>query len=1032
VGPRADIYAFGLTLYELATGRNPYAEDDYASILRRKLHEELEPPGQAEADLGPFWRQVIGTCVRRDPSGRFASAGELRRILREGEESEWWRRVSAGSAAPSAERALKLLALERRAPLIGREASLGVLREAHRRASSEGGVLMLGGPSGVGKSRLLYDFLEGVTGAGGPTLAAGRGVGAGGRGFGPFADALRDVLTAESGSPDGGRGALTARLEELLSDMPGVVEPLAEFLFGNLQPGPDSRLSQDALFAALGRVVRALAEHRPLVIVIEDLHLGGIGTLDLFAYLTRSVAGHPAFLVGVYASDEIEESSALPDLVAGAEDGDHETSLELTGLSAAQTEELVRCVVGLEKTVRAVAPALRTHSEGNPLIVLESLAHLEATGILVETDGGLECTAPIDEMTVPSSVRDLVALKLGRLDEEQRETLEVAAVLGVDFEATLLAQVLDETPIELLQRLAGLERKHRLLVSSGKDAFRFASHPLYEAVYGSITPDLRIEYHAVVADTLLETETPTGAQAYAMLHHLFFAERALEAAPFLESALDYMSANFHASFANPLLDKIAEAFAAAPPDKRFAIAMKQWAFRELGAPPEEQVRVLELAREMADRMGDPALRARVHGYRAGSYWYAGDYDRAQEEARLGLELSLEAGDRQWEATCLHTLGVVAFRRGALQDAAARWREALAIRREIEDRRGEASTLQALSLVMPAIGEDDRVLGTMQEALTIWREIGERRGEAAMLMNIGNQYVERARYEEGLHHLEQAIDMHRETGALVNEAIALANLGYAKNILGYVDEARASWERALQIFVDHHNPNGELAARIWLGGALGACGELEEGREHLQAAIDLATRTGNKSKLAMAHRELGEMLHRAGVRDAGLEHLDEALALDRALDDRSGLALTLGLLGRAALADGAPDDAVRHLAEALPDARNNPLLAPLVLSRLALAHFQAGREEEAVGFAREARERVEGEGGVSTQDGPEIYHALHRVYPEDGFLDRARALLEERARRIRNDAHRAYFLDHRWPNPEIRAPAADPAAGASGD
>ncbi|MHC4450320.1 MAG: serine/threonine-protein kinase, partial [Planctomycetota bacterium] len=107
VGPRADIYAFGVTLFELATGANPYGDSDVASVMRQKLQDEIEPPRSVAPDLDAFWNQVIHTCVRREQSERFASAAELREILAEGEGSEWWKRKTSGQEVASSDRALK-------------------------------------------------------------------------------------------------------------------------------------------------------------------------------------------------------------------------------------------------------------------------------------------------------------------------------------------------------------------------------------------------------------------------------------------------------------------------------------------------------------------------------------------------------------------------------------------------------------------------------------------------------------------------------------------------------------------------------------------------------------------------------------------------------------------------------------------------------------------------------------------------------------------------------------------------------------
>ncbi len=1009
VSRRADLYAFGVTLYELATGKNPFPHADIAALLSRKLEAEVPPPRCVNTDLDPFLDQVIATCVRREQADRFASAEELRTILRQGEGSEWWRL----RAAPSAEQVLKRLRAERRTPLLGRATEMDLLRESYAKARQRGEVLLVRGPSGAGKSRLVYEFLESVAGAGGPAIAAGRGAGVGSVAYGPFVEAFGDLL-------GGGAGGRSGRLAGLFADTPSMVGPLTEFLDGRLQPGPDSPLSKEALLAAAVKILRALTAERPLVLVVEDLHLAGAETVELFAHLARWAPAAPLLLVGIYADDELAESSPLHEFSTQAARLGIAATLALGQLSAAVTEELVRHIVRHERTVRALAPVLRARSEGNPLIVLEALAHLQQCRVLAEREDGLELTRPPDGTALPATVRDLVALKLAALDEEQRETLEVASILGAEFDVAPLADVLGIKLIEALQRLAGLERQHRLVVGSGRNSFRFPRRQIFEAIYQGVPEALRGEYHSLVADTLLaEGEPSDGERAHALLRHLFLAGRTPEAEPYLEPALDFMARSFHASYAAPFLEKVAVAMAAAPLPKRLAIAMRLWAFYDLLASRKDQMRILDTARELADAIGEPGPRARVHALRAGSYWVAGDYEKAGDEAQRGLGLAREARDRKWEATCTHTLGVVAYRRGRLEECAGLWRRALGIRREIEDRRGVASTLQALALVMPSTGEGEAALGTMQEALAIWREIGERRGEAAVLMNLGNHFVDSARYEEGLRHLEQAIEGHRDTGALLSEATALTNLARAQDILGRIDEARDSGARALRLFLDLGNPNGVLAARLMLGSALWAYGEHEEARAHLEAALELAGRTGTRTKLAEAHRALGELLHAAGDRARGWDHLGQAIALEDESKSKSSRLLTLGVMGKAALAEGDHERAGRCLAEALPGARGGGGgMLLLVLCRLARARIAAGHPEEAGEFAREVQERIEAKAGVSIVDGPEIYYALSEILGERGYLERAKELVLERARRIRNDGYREHFLKRTWPNAEI--------------
>jgi tetratricopeptide (TPR) repeat protein len=1022
VGPRADLYAFGVVLYELATGRSPFDFRDLATLVQQKLQRGVPPPRASRAEVDAFWDAVILTATRKAPSERFASAAEMRRILQEGEASDWWRKRAAQVARPVAERALKRLRLDREAPLVGRAGAVDGLSRTWDRARRGGGVLLLGGPSGVGKSRLLYEFLERVAAAGGPTIAAGRCVGAGGRSYQPFVEALGDLLVPAEAKPGERRPSLEGRLAPLLADTPGVVPHLVDFLLGGVQPGVDGAFSKDALHGACARVLQRIASEQPMILAVEDLHLAGEESVELFRYVARNVSDHPLLLVGVYSTDEVDEGTPVHALVTARDAAER---VGLGPLDDAGTEDLVRAVAHTERTVRALARPLHERCDGNASLVLEMLAQLRSDGVLVPKGEGLELSRPLDALAVPTTNRDLVQMRLHRLDDDQRSTLEVAAVLGWEFDPALLSAVLEQNRIQLLQRLAALERKHRLVAGAGKSALRFASRSIYETVYEGINSALRAEYHALVADTIQKRlpagAAPDGPTAYALLRHLLHAGRATEAEPWLETALDHIAASFHASWSAPFVERVREAFADAPAPKRLAIALKLWTFYELLASRPDQLRVLEEATALADGLGDPALRARVHALRAGSDWYAGDYQRAEAEARLGLELARAGGDRKWEATCHHTLGAVAYRRGDLERAAAEFRDALRVRREVGDRRGEASSLQSLGLVMQDTGEEAQSLPTMEEALRIWHEVGERRGEAAVRMNIGAHLVDLARYEEGLRYLEQSIAGHRETGALLSEATALANLGNAHEILGRIDDATDAWGRALELFVDLGNPNGELAVRTMLGAALGAYGRHEEALKHLLAAVDLATRLEARPKRARAHRELGRLLHDMGRRPEGWMHLEKALALEDPKSVASRVD-TLAALGEAALVEGDPERATRYLSEAVAGARGaGGGTAALVLCRLARAHRDAGRAAEAAAFAREALERVETAERLSPARAPEIYATLGEVL-EDGrrqeFLTKAKAVVEERARHIADEASREHFLTRQWPNTRV--------------
>jgi len=1020
---RCDIYAFGLVLYKLATGVNPYESMDLSQMLGAKLQQEVDPPTAHFADLDPFWSSIIVTATRRETAERFKDAAELRAILQDGDKSEWWLARTEDRATPSALPALKRLRLQREVSLIGRDRELEGLRAAYQRAVEGGHVVVLEGPSGVGKSRLVYEFIEGVAASSGPAIGAGRCVGRGGRNFHPFIEAFGDLLGSETLD----RAELIDRLAELLPNAPGIIEPLAAFLQGDA----GATIEKDALLAAGSDLVRSLAAERPVVLVVEDLHLAGPESLDMFAYLARCVEGHPVLLVGIYPDEEMEDGSPLHEVVTRISAHESYEVISLAPLSPEASDELVGAVVAQPRTTSALAYPLHARTDGNPHVMLEILSHLKASGALVPEGEGFQLVRPLDTESMPASLQDLVNLRLGKLDEDQREVLEAAAILGYLFDAPLLASVLEVKKIKLLQRLAVLERKFHLIKSSGRSAFRFASHQLQEAVYESISPALRIEYHSVVAEAMqddLEDQDPDPATAYELLRHLLLSEQALEGERYLEPALEYVDSQLHASDAAVFLERLTAAFSIGRPAARLAIATRLWHAFEMLSRHTDEVRVLDEARTIADEIGEPGPRGRILSCLAATHWLSGQMDLVEQEAPAALELLREADDRLWIGKTLQTLGAVAYRRGQPDEAGKRWREALELRREIGDRMGEISSMLALAAVMPAIGEADDALPTKRAALEIAREIGARRFESGLLNNIAHSLHRAGDTAGAIESIEQAVALTRELGDQNAEAVALGNLGDLYSSAGHVDRAKQCLVRAIDVFQEIDRPSSEAIKRIQLGEVLATYGDRKRAQEELLRATRIGTAIDSLPAVAQAERTLGRFLHEWGKQDDGWQHLERALTIDTELGDDDGRATTLTLMGHARLNEQQFEQAAELLEGSLSASRVVSSESLLTQCRLAAALKGAGKNDEAKRHATQAEKTLEEIDNVAPEHGPEIHFRLSSLADDEqvrrDHLTRAQSLVSMRARTILNGGYREHFLTQSGHNPEILEAARD--------
>ncbi len=922
IGPTCDIYSLGLVLYELATGTRPFDAPNLPALLALKARAVVDRPRQVRAEVDPFLDEVISTCLAREPGERFPSAEALREVIRDGTKSAWWQARAVAARHAQAERALARLRLEREAPLVGRVAELGRLETALEEAGAgRGSLLFVKGPSGSGKSRLVYDFLERRTAPDGPRVGAGRATGLGGRAYEPFLEAFSDLL--ELGDPDASpeRERLAERLAGLLPDRPGVVLPLRDLLVG--VHGAGEPLGKDAILASFDAVLRRLSDKRPVVVVIEDLHLADGDSLAALGYLARSIEGRRALVVGVFDEDQVAEGSALAQIVQTTGEKGAE-ALSLGALSRAASDELIRAVVRHPRTVHALGDLLYRRTDGNPLLILEVLSQLREGGALVEDAGGLLLTSAATRFELPGKVSELVHVHLASLDEELRETLDAAAVLGHQFDASTLAAMLEEKRIAVLKRLAVLERRHRLIQGSGKNAFRFQKRQTSEVLYRAIPDDLRVEYHALAADTILslhEGEDPLpGAVAHEVVRHLLQADRKDEVAPLAVLASRHAVATYHATHASRFLEQVAGALGDADPKALFEVYRLEWdCYGALGRRA-DQVAALASAEALATENADDGQMAQVLCLDGVTRWRTGDAEGAFEKASAALDLARRAKSREWEANALHTLGAVERHRGAFEACAARWREALEIRREIGDRNGEGRSLASLAAVMPEIGEPDGALEAKESALAIFRELGDRRAECAMLNNVGNSLVTAERTEEATTRFREAIEIAREIGSLTAEGHPTCNLGRAYARLGRTREAEETLARALAIFRAAETLSGILDALSAQADAFTLSGDLSGAENALVEGVALAERSGSRPVQLDMETRLAATRARQGRLDESRVGFGRAMRLAEGLGQERRRSEVRDAMERAGLpAENAAEAAAEDAAEKEPGA-----------------------------------------------------------------------------------------------------------------
>lgn len=364
--------------------------------------------------------------------------------------------------------------------LIGRPGEQSALTEAIRAAvSGAGGVILVAGEAGVGKTRLIRAALA----ASGIQVLAGSAGPGGTAPYAPVVAALRSSLRA---FPAAWRpsGPLAAHLAILL---PELGPPPAQSDFPTLV---------EALRAALVEMGRV----QPAAVFLDDLHWADAATLELLPVLARELTDEPVALVGAYRNDDLPRGHPLRRVRTELRRGGHLREVVIDPLDRASTTALVAGILGapLEDPL---ATLLYHRTQGLPFFVEELVAALMDSHRLTAGPDGWELS-DAGELPIPDTLRDVVLLRADGLSDAGHDALDVAAVLGVDIDLDLVEALLG-TGVGLTELL-----ECGLLIEGapGRAVFRHAL--AREAVYGEVPWPRRRALHRTLATALEARGTP--------------------------------------------------------------------------------------------------------------------------------------------------------------------------------------------------------------------------------------------------------------------------------------------------------------------------------------------------------------------------------------------------------------------------------------------------------------------------------------------------------------------------------------------
>jgi class 3 adenylate cyclase/tetratricopeptide (TPR) repeat protein len=697
---------------------------------------------------------------------------------------------------------------------VGRGDEMAALEAALERAvGGQGHVVGVVAEAGIGKSRLCFEFAERCRARGVPVREA-HGVSHGKMiPFLPVLELLRGFFEIdERDGPQVARNKIAGALLLLERTFEPALPLLFDFLGVPDPERPSPALAADErerrILAVIARLLELRSERQPGVMLVEDLHWID-GATEAFLASTVELAERTRTLLLVnfrpeYRASWMQRSSYQ--------------QVPLRALGGEAVGELLRGLLGEDPSLAGLPERIRERTGGNPFFVEETVQTLVETGSLEGTKGAYRLAASVDELALPASVQAVLAARIDRLAEREKQVLHGASVLGEEFGEETLRGVMELPAAELeraLRELASAEFVFETALYPEREyAFK---HPLTrEVAYGSQLKQRRARLHAAAARALeaRESEEP-GDRAALLAHHYERAGEALPAAHWHRRAAEWTGLSRAAeSFPHWLrVRELADGLPASRErDELGALARAQLLTTgaRIGSPEETMGELFREGEELARRSGNRHALARLlSAYGIYRLSTTGSAHGMLEKLEEAVALMDETDDVGWQIATRYNLAIVQLQR----DPGA----SLHLCDEALERIGSDRHLGYDALGFPPLGafqwlkslllawmgrfhESERIAESL---LALARENPDPAARATASRAAATGAVLRGEGTRALELARTALEAALSEGAILAPVIlAQQHLGDVHLLLESWDEALAAHERARALIREH--------------------------------------------------------------------------------------------------------------------------------------------------------------------------------------------------------------------------------------
>jgi len=724
-------------------------------------------------------------------------------------------------------------------PFVGRERELELLLDGYERAKSgRGQAFSIVAEAGVGKSRLLYEFRKAVSSEDtafleGRCLSYGRGIA-----YHPVIDVLKASFDIQEDDSDlqiseKVKSGLEGMGADQVSTLPYLLELLSVEDSGIDKSSVSLESRRDRVLEAVKRVSLHGSELRPLIMAFEDLHWMDRSSEEALKSLLDSIPGARILLIFTYRPEFLHTWAGKS----------YHSQLNLIRLSNRESLSMMTHLLGTSQIDTDLGELILDKTEGVPFFIEEFVKSLKDLKIIELTNQKYSVATDAKEVSIPSTIQDVIMARVDSLPDKVKEVLQTGAVIDREFRWELIRRVTELSESELLSRLSFL-KDSELIYERGiypQTTYTFKHALTQEVVYDSILSKRRKKLHADIGRAIEELYRESISEHYAVLSEHFIAGE------------DYENGAKYSRLTTKKFEKTGS--------MNGAIAFGEKAVACLERLPETN--------DVLQKLIDARTALGLHHTQLNYHL------EARQAVEPIVNRAVELGYKKRLSQIYTILGAYnCFAKEDCDQAVKYGEEALRISQELKDSNSQVFANFWIALPLAYNCEFGKALSNMKQALAIYRKANGLWG-ASITRSMMSFYVyfyqgaARLGYETS----KEAIQIAEESGDTHSKSFAYGSHGISCCCLGSFEEAASNLQKSIYLAESIGWTMFNADANTHVGEVYYDMGEHEKsGLHHLKAAQLLEKNGLLPSLLRLSRMGVARAKVTKGERDIDVEAL----------------------------------------------------------------------------------------------------------------------------------------------------------------